>query len=150
MSTTLEHEAVIIGSGFGGAVMCARLARQWPGRVLLLERGKAYPMGGFPRSPHDLADNVWCADGDVSFQGLAAFGEFFAGKLWDVYGPHLPSASNQPQRRYPKFTTEGVTGADIGMHPFNTADGLGLQLTRFARVPSPAGPSASCWRWRRT
>lgn len=64
MSTLLEQEAVIIGSGFGGAVMCARLAKKWPGRVLLLERGKAYPMGGFPRSPHDLADNVWCPDGD--------------------------------------------------------------------------------------
>ncbi|OGB21892.1 MAG: cholesterol oxidase [Burkholderiales bacterium RIFCSPLOWO2_02_FULL_57_36] len=58
----LDHEAVVIGSGFGGAVMCARLARRWPGKVLLLERGKAYPMGGFPRSPHGLADNVWCPD----------------------------------------------------------------------------------------
>jgi cholesterol oxidase len=58
----LDHEAVVIGSGFGGAVMCARLAKRWPGKVLLLERGKAYPMGGFPRSPHGLADNVWCPD----------------------------------------------------------------------------------------
>ncbi len=62
MKSALDHEAVIIGSGFGGAVMCARLARHWPGKVLLLERGKAYPMGGFPRSPHGLADNVWCPD----------------------------------------------------------------------------------------
>jgi cholesterol oxidase len=58
----LDHEAVVIGSGFGGAVMSARLAKKWPGKVLLLERGKAYPMGGFPRSPHGLADNVWCPD----------------------------------------------------------------------------------------
>lgn len=65
MSTILQYEAVIIGSGFGGAVMCARLSRQWPGKVLLLERGKAYPLGGFPRSPHDLADNVWCPPGDT-------------------------------------------------------------------------------------
>lgn len=62
MKTLLDHEAVVIGSGFGGAVMCARLARRWPGKVLLLERGKAYPMGGFPRSPHGLAENVWCPD----------------------------------------------------------------------------------------
>jgi cholesterol oxidase len=73
-------------------------------------------------------------DGGTSIAGLAAFGEFFAGKLWDVYGPHLPPAPNQPQRRYPKFTTEGVTGADISVHPFSTADGLGLQLTRFSRA----------------
>lgn len=64
MNTDLDHEAVIVGSGFGGAVMCARLSKRWPGQVLLLERGKAYPLGGFPRSPHDLANNVWCPDGD--------------------------------------------------------------------------------------
>jgi cholesterol oxidase len=62
LNTMLDHEAVVIGSGFGGAVMCARLAKRWPGKVLLLERGKAYPMGGFPRSPHALADNIWCPD----------------------------------------------------------------------------------------
>jgi cholesterol oxidase len=71
--------------------------------------------------------------GDTSIEGLMRFGEFFAGKLWDVYGPHLPPAPNQPKRRYAKFTTEGVTGAQISTHPFSTADGLGLELTRFAR-----------------
>ncbi len=64
MSTNLEYEAVVIGSGFGGAVMSARLAKRWPGRILLLERGREYPLGAYPRSPHDLADNVWCPDGD--------------------------------------------------------------------------------------
>lgn len=62
METQKKYEAVIIGSGFGGAVMAARLSRHWPGRVLLLERGREYPLGGFPRSPHDLADNVWCPE----------------------------------------------------------------------------------------
>lgn len=74
--------------------------------------------------------------GDISIAGLAAFGRFFAGKLWDVYGPHLPPAPNQPRRRYAKFTTEGVNGAAISVHPFSTADGLGLTLTRFRREPS--------------
>jgi cholesterol oxidase len=64
MSTNLEYEAVVIGSGFGGAVMSARLAKRWPGKILLLERGREYPLGAYPRSPHDLADNVWCPDGD--------------------------------------------------------------------------------------
>lgn len=64
MGGPLDHEAVIIGSGFGGAVMSARLSKRWPGRVLLLERGKEFPLGGFPRSPHDLADNLWCPPGD--------------------------------------------------------------------------------------
>ena len=59
MESPLQYEAVIIGSGFGGAVMCARLSRRWPGKILLLERGKEYPLGSFPRSPHGLGDNVW-------------------------------------------------------------------------------------------
>jgi cholesterol oxidase len=53
-------EAVIIGSGFGGAITACRLARKWPGKVVVLERGKRYPMGSFPRAPHDLARNFWC------------------------------------------------------------------------------------------
>ncbi len=62
---SLHHEAVIIGSGFGGAVMSARLSKLWPGKVLLLERGKEYPLGAYPRSPADMADNMWCPDGDT-------------------------------------------------------------------------------------
>lgn len=73
-------------------------------------------------------------DGSTSLTGLAQFGRFFAGKLWDVYAPSLPPASNQPKRRYPRFTTEGVSDAAISVHPFSTADGLTLQLTRFRRA----------------
>ena len=65
VTTKLEHEAIIIGSGFGGAVMSARLSKRWPGKVLLLERGKEYPLGAYPRSPADMADNLWCPDGDA-------------------------------------------------------------------------------------
>ncbi len=53
------YEAVIIGSGFGGSISACRLAKKWPGEVLVLERGKRYPMGSFPRSPHDMAHNFW-------------------------------------------------------------------------------------------
>ena len=72
-----EHfDAVIVGSGFGGSVTAFRLAQAgW--RVCVLERGKAYPPGSFPRSPHDMARNFWSPSGgtygmfDVwSFRGL--------------------------------------------------------------------------------
>jgi cholesterol oxidase len=54
------YEAIVIGSGFGGAITGCRLAKKWDhGRVLILERGKRYPMGSFPRSPHDFARNFW-------------------------------------------------------------------------------------------
>jgi len=57
-------EAVVIGSGFGGAVSCCRLAQKWQDKVMLLERGKRYPMGSFPRTPHAMADNFWSPSGD--------------------------------------------------------------------------------------
>jgi len=57
---TEKYEAVIIGSGFGGAITGCRLAFKWPAkRVLVLERGKRYDLGEFPRAPHDLARNFW-------------------------------------------------------------------------------------------
>ena len=52
-------EAVVIGSGFGGAISACRLSMKWPGKVLVLERGKRYPIGSFPRSPQDLGRNLW-------------------------------------------------------------------------------------------
>ncbi|MGS2721522.1 GMC oxidoreductase [Paraglaciecola aestuariivivens] len=55
----LDYEAIVIGSGFGGAINACRLAKKWPGKVLVLERGKRYPMGSFPRSPHAMSTNFW-------------------------------------------------------------------------------------------
>lgn len=55
-----SYEAIVIGTGFGGAITGCRLAKKWDqGRVLILERGKRYPMGSFPRKPHDFARNFW-------------------------------------------------------------------------------------------
>ncbi|WP_333607466.1 GMC family oxidoreductase N-terminal domain-containing protein [Arsukibacterium sp.] len=59
MDIQYDYEAIVIGSGFGGAVTCCRLAKKWPGKVMLLERGKRYGMGEFPRSPHAMARNFW-------------------------------------------------------------------------------------------
>ncbi|TPG32791.1 GMC oxidoreductase [Mycolicibacterium hodleri] len=54
-----EHtDYLVIGSGFGGSVMAGTLARKGR-RVCLLERGKAYPPGSFPRTPDGMAKNFW-------------------------------------------------------------------------------------------
>ena len=55
----LDYEGIVIGSGFGGSINACRLSKKWPGKILLVERGKRYPMGSFPRKPHDMAKNFW-------------------------------------------------------------------------------------------
>ena len=62
-----HFDAIVIGSGFGGSVTAARLtAAQW--RVCVLERGKAYPPGSFPRSPWGLKQNFW--DPSLGLHGM--------------------------------------------------------------------------------
>ncbi|HKB31477.1 MAG TPA: alpha/beta fold hydrolase, partial [Streptosporangiaceae bacterium] len=36
--------------------------------------------------------------------------------------------------RIPRYTLDGVTDAEVSVHPFATEDGLGLNLTRFHRA----------------
>src|SRR4051812_7195569 len=59
MNPRREHfDVIIVGSGFGGSVMAWRLAEAGL-RVCVLERGKAYPPGSFPRSPYSMRRNFW-------------------------------------------------------------------------------------------
>jgi cholesterol oxidase len=53
-----HFEVVVVGSGFGGSVTAYRLAEAGK-RVCLLERGKSYPPGSFPRSPLGISRNFW-------------------------------------------------------------------------------------------
>jgi cholesterol oxidase len=53
-----HFDAVIVGSGFGGSVMAYRLSEAGMS-VCVLERGKAYPPGSFPRSPWEMGRNFW-------------------------------------------------------------------------------------------
>jgi cholesterol oxidase len=53
-----RFDAVIVGSGFGGSVTAYRLAEAGMS-VCVLERGKAYPPGSFPRSPWEMGRNFW-------------------------------------------------------------------------------------------
>jgi cholesterol oxidase len=53
-----HHDVVIVGSGFGGSVAAYRLAEAKLD-VCLLERGKPYPPGSFPRTPFQMSRAFW-------------------------------------------------------------------------------------------
>jgi len=82
---TKKYQAVVIGSGFGGAINACRLSKKWPGEVLVLERGKRNPMGSFPRSPHDVARNFWNVPSEARPGGGTASPEESHG-MFDVRG----------------------------------------------------------------
>ena len=60
-------DAVVVGSGFGGSVAAYRVADAG-NSVVVLERGRKYPPGSFPRSPAGIARNLW--DPGEGLQGL--------------------------------------------------------------------------------
>lgn len=85
-----EHfDAVVVGSGFGGAVSAYRLAEAGLS-VCLLERGKAYAPGSFPRTPYEMGHNFWQPE-----DGL--YGLFdvrgFRRKLWCLLSSGLGGGS---------------------------------------------------------
>jgi cholesterol oxidase len=66
-ATQTHFDAVVVGSGFGGSVMAYRLADAGID-VCLLERGRPYPPGSFPDTPHEMSRNFW--DPSEGYYGL--------------------------------------------------------------------------------
>lgn len=63
------YDVIVIGSGFGGSVTALRLAESGLS-VLVLERGKNYSAGDFPRDMQDTPAILWRTAEDHQHQGL--------------------------------------------------------------------------------
>jgi cholesterol oxidase len=145
MST--EHvDTVVVGSGFGGSVAAYRLAEAGR-RVVLLERGRAYPPGSFARTPSELGRafwdprnrlhglfDVWCFRGfdSIVSSGLGGGSLIYANVLlrkderWFVHEQPLPNGG---------YETWPVTRADLDPH----YDAVEQMLTP---TPYPFGEAA--------
>jgi cholesterol oxidase len=59
-----RQKAIVIGSGFGGAVAACRLSQAGLD-VAVIERGRRYPRGSFPRDQSTTKDWMWALDGGL-------------------------------------------------------------------------------------
>lgn len=112
-----EFDCIVIGSGFGGSVMAHELAERGH-RVLVLERGKAYPPGGFPRTPLGNSTNVWDPSEDLyGLFDLWSFKQFHAIVSSGLGGGSLIYA-NVMMRKPPHWFDNAwpVTPAELAPH----------------------------------
>ncbi|ACY17525.1 GMC oxidoreductase [Haliangium ochraceum] len=117
-----QFDAVIVGSGFGGAVMAYRLAEAGL-RVCVLERGKKYPPGSFPRTPAALSRATW--DPDAGKQGLFdiwSFRTMDAVTASGLGGGSLVYSNVLLRKDERWFVTEGTTPGVFEHWPVNRAD----------------------------
>jgi cholesterol oxidase len=139
-----EHfDAAIVGSGFGGSVMAYRLAEAGLS-VCVLERGKAYPPGSFPRSPYEVSRNFW--DPSEGLHGLFNVWSFpgLGGLVASGLGGGSLIYANVLLRKDPDtFVREGdeswpVSYDDLEPHYEQVERMLGAQRYPFDRPPYDA------------
>jgi len=121
--TDAEHfDAIVVGSGFGGSVTSYRLAEAGLD-VCVLERGKAYPPGSFPRAPHEMKENFWDpSDGLYGMFDLWSFDDFEALVSSGLGGGSLIYA-NVLLRKDPEwFVREDPTGEGHEPWPVSRED----------------------------
>ena len=83
-----DHDAIVIGSGFGGAVSACRLAEAGQ-RVLVLERGRRWTPDTYPRAPGDAW--LWRQDQPEHFNGWADLRTF--SDMWVAAGAGVGGGS---------------------------------------------------------
>ena len=133
-----EHfDAVIVGSGFGGSVMTHRLTEAGL-RVCLLERGRPFAPGDFPRSPHAFRRAFWDPSaGGYGMYNVWAFRHFGAVVSSGLGGGSLIYANVLLRKDADTFVNEPgvetwpVTRQDLEPHYERVEAMLGAQAYPF-------------------
>jgi cholesterol oxidase len=122
-STSDSHfDAIIVGSGFGGSVTAYRLAEAGLS-VCVLERGKAYPPGEFPRAPHRMQKNVWDpSEGLHGMYNIWSFSELGAVVCSGLGGGSLIYANVLIRKPEKWFVKEDLNNGGFEYWPVTRAD----------------------------
>ena len=129
--TQLDVDAVVIGSGFGGAVSACRLAEAGM-KVLVLERGRRWTPETYPREPGDAW--LWDEDQPQHFNGwadLRTFSDMWVAAGAGVGGGSLIYANVSVEAKPEVFDARWPKGIDHpALKPYYDRVGhmLGLQL----------------------
>ncbi|MFB7512371.1 GMC oxidoreductase [Streptomyces sp. NPDC056144] len=155
MASLDVFDAVVVGSGFGGSVTAYRLAEA-DLRVCVLERGKPFPPGSFPRSPHEAAKNFW--DPDAGLHGMYdmwSFSTMDALVSSGLGGGSLIYANvliRKPERWFVHEAYDGgyekwpVTYADLDPHYRDVETMLGARPYPFGVEPYRSTPKTRAMR----
>ncbi|HEV3002185.1 MAG TPA: GMC family oxidoreductase [Solirubrobacteraceae bacterium] len=142
-----------MGSGFGGSVTAQRLAAAGK-RVLVLERGKAYPPGSFPRSPIGFKSNFWDpSDGLHGLFDLWSFSGLDAVISSGLGGGSLIYANVLLRKDEKWFVESGpggeswpITRADLEPHYQAAEDKIGVHKYPLEHAPYDKTPKTLAFK----
>jgi cholesterol oxidase len=151
-----HFDAIVVGSGFGGSATAYRLAEAGLS-VCILERGKAYPPGEFPRAPHRMQKNFWDpSEGLHGMYNIWSFSELGAVVCSGLGGGSLIYANvliRKPEEWFVKEDLDGggfeywpVTRADLDPHYDQVEKMLGAQQYPIDEPPYNEVPKAREFR----
>jgi cholesterol oxidase len=150
MSVPEHFDCIVVGSGFGGSVTAQRLA-QAGRRVLVLERGKAYPPGSFARSPVGFKSALWDPSEGLhglfdlwSFSGLDALVSSGLGGGSLIYANVLLRKDEKwfvgPDNPGPGGESWPLTRADLEIHYDRVERMMGVQTYPLDHAPYDRTP----------